>query len=55
VQIIVPLWQLCRFSIQDDSGGMVNILGGDSVGHCGEKKVCLNMCLIVSGYRDRTA
>jgi hypothetical protein len=24
--------------IQGDSGGKVNILGGDSIGHCQEKK-----------------
>jgi hypothetical protein len=28
-------------------------LGGDFVGHC-EKNVHMNMCLIVTGYRDRT-
>ena len=45
----MPLWKLCRFGIQVDSGGMVNILGGDSVGYCG-KKVRVNMCLIMNGY-----
>jgi len=50
----MPLWQLCRLSIQGDTGRMVNILGGDSVGHCG-KKVSLNICLILNSYRDRTA
>jgi hypothetical protein len=39
-------------SIQGDSGGKVNILGGDSIGHC-EKKVHTNMCLILNGYQDR--
>ena len=38
------------YRIQGDSGGKVNILGNDSVGHC-EKKVHKNMCLIVNGYR----
>jgi hypothetical protein len=28
--------------IQDNSGGKVNILGGDSIGHC-EKKVHMNL------------
>jgi hypothetical protein len=36
----MPLWELCGFGIQVDSGGMVNILGGDSVGHCGKKSSC---------------
>ena len=38
--------------IQGDSGGKVNIFGGDSIGHCEKRKVCTNMCLIVNGYRD---
>jgi hypothetical protein len=38
--------------IQGDSGGKVTILGGDSIGHC-EKKVHMNMCLLLNGYRDR--
>jgi hypothetical protein len=40
------------YSIQSDSGGKVNILGGDNIGHC-EKKVHRNMCLILTGYLDR--
>jgi hypothetical protein len=38
--------------IQGDSGGKVNVLGDDSVGNC-DKKVHVNMCLILNGYRDR--
>jgi hypothetical protein len=38
--------------IQSDSRGKIRILDGDSIGHC-EKKVHMNMCLIVSGHRDR--
>jgi hypothetical protein len=38
--------------IQDDSEGKFNILRGDSIGHC-EKKVHMNMCVILNGYRDR--
>jgi hypothetical protein len=38
--------------IQDDSGGKVNIFGGDKIGYY-EKKVCMNMCLILNSYRDR--
>jgi hypothetical protein len=38
---------------EGDSGGKVNILGGDSVGHFEKEKVYMNMCLIDSGYRDR--
>ena len=30
-------------SIQDDSGGKVNILGGDSIGHCEKKSSCENI------------
>ena len=29
----------------------VNILGGDIISHC-EKKVHMNMCIILDGYRD---
>ena len=39
-------------SIQGDSRE-VNILGGDSIGHCERKKAHMNTCLIVNGYRDR--
>jgi hypothetical protein len=38
--------------IQYGSGGKVTILGGDSIVNC-ELKVYMNMCLILSGYRDR--
>ena len=38
--------------IQGDSGGKVNILGGDSMGHC-EENVHTNMCIFVNGYRER--
>ena len=37
---------------QGHSGGGVNILKGDSIGHC-EKKNLYNMCLIMIDYRDR--
>jgi hypothetical protein len=33
-------------NIQGDSGGKVNILGGDRIGHYEKKKVNMNMCLI---------
>jgi len=39
--------------IQGDSAGKINILGGDSTGHC-EIKVHINMFLILNGYRDGT-
>jgi hypothetical protein len=42
------------YAIQGDSGGNVNIFGGDSIDHC-QKKIHKNMCLIVSGYRDTAA
>jgi hypothetical protein len=31
------MMQSCAKIIQGDSGGKVNILGGDSIGHCEEK------------------
>jgi hypothetical protein len=37
---------------QGDSGGEVNNLGGDNIGHC-EGNVHIHMCLILNGYRDR--
>jgi hypothetical protein len=40
------------FNIQGDSGGKINTLGGDGIGHC-EKTVSINICLILNGYRDR--
>jgi hypothetical protein len=33
--------------IVDDSGGKVNILGGDNIGDC-EKKIHMNMCRILN-------
>lgn len=39
------------YHVQGDSGGEVSVLGGDNIGHW-EKKVCLNICLILNGYRD---
>jgi hypothetical protein len=38
--------------IHGDSGGKVNILGGDSTVYC-ETKVHMNMCLNLNGYWDR--
>ena len=38
--------------IHSDSGGKVNILGGDSVSHCA-RKVRMAMFVILNGYRDR--
>jgi hypothetical protein len=39
-------------TIQGDLGGKVNIFGGNSICHR-KKKVHMNMCLILYGYRDR--
>jgi hypothetical protein len=39
--------------IQGDSGGKINIVRCDSMGHY-EKKVHMNLCLILNDYRDRT-
>ena len=39
------------YRIQGDSWGKVNILEGDSIGHC-EKKVHTNVCLILRGYQE---
>jgi hypothetical protein len=36
---------------QGDSWGKVSILGGESIGPC-EKKVHMNMCLMLNGYQD---
>ena len=47
-----PLKTFIYSFVQDDSGGNVNILGGDTIRHCGGKKVYLNMCLTLNGYRD---
>jgi len=38
--------------IQGDSEEKVNILGSESTGHIGKKFT--NMCLVLSGYRERT-
>jgi hypothetical protein len=48
----VPSISLLSVFIQGDSGGKVNILWADNIGHC-EKKVRMNMCLILIVYRDR--
>jgi hypothetical protein len=37
--------------IQGDLGTKVNILGGDTAGYF-EKKVYINMCVNLNGYRD---
>jgi hypothetical protein len=39
--------------IQGDSGGEVNIPEGESINHV-DKKVHMNVGLILSGYQDRT-
>ena len=36
--------------MEGDSGGKVNILGSDFIGHCGKKKFPMNICLILNGY-----
>ena len=36
---------------QGDASVMVSILVGNNIGHCG-RRVCVNMCLILNGYRD---
>jgi hypothetical protein len=41
------------FMDREIQGKMFNILGGDFVGHYEKKKDCMNMCLILKGYRDR--
>ena len=41
------------FWYKGDSGGKVNILGGDNISHC-EEKVHTNMCLILNDYQDRS-
>jgi len=37
-----------NFFQQSDSGGKVNIFGGNRISHC--KKNIMNMCLILNGY-----
>jgi hypothetical protein len=37
---------------QDNSGRKLNILWGDIIGHC-ERKVYMNMCVILDDYGDR--
>jgi len=45
-----------KVNIQGGSGGKVNILGGDNIGHCeGKKKVHTNEGLVLNGYRGRVA
>ena len=39
------------FECKGDSGRKVDIVGGDSIDHC--EKVHINICLILSGYRNR--
>lgn len=41
-----------HIDIQDDSGGKVNNLAGDIIGNF-EKKVNMNICLILKIYRAR--
>jgi hypothetical protein len=36
--LINPVQEFSTNSIQGDSGEKVNILGGDSIGHCEKKK-----------------
>jgi hypothetical protein len=38
--------------IMGDLGGKVIILGADSMGHC-EKKMHINVCVIMNAYRNR--
>lgn len=38
--------------IQSDSGGKINILGGDIIGHFEKKKVHMSMCVILNVHRD---
>jgi len=40
-------------NIWGDSGGEVNILGGDSIDNFEENNVQINICLIMNGYQDR--
>jgi hypothetical protein len=40
------------FHIQGDSGGKVNILGCDIVGHYLIKMFVMNICLILNAYRN---
>ena len=37
-------------TIQDDAGGKVNSLEGDSISNSERKKVYINMCVILNGY-----
>jgi hypothetical protein len=43
---------LIHWYIQGDSGGRINIFGGDSTGYF-EKKLRMNMRLILNIYRDK--
>jgi hypothetical protein len=40
-------------NVHGNLGGKVCILEGDNIGHCGKKKVHMNMGLFLNGYRDR--
>jgi len=41
------------FYIQGVPGGKVSILGGHTIGHSKQKKLYMNMCPILNGFRDR--
>jgi len=45
----IPVVTLCTKLLV---GGKVRILGDGSFGYC-EKKLLMNVCLILNGYRDR--
>ena len=49
---LLVLSTLYHDAIQGDSGGTVNILARDSIGHYEKKKVYMSMCLILNSYRD---
>ena len=38
--------------VQGDSGGRINILLRDEIGHCGKKKVRMKTCVFINGYRN---
>ena len=45
---------MCKYNIQDDSGGKINVLRSDGISYC-EKNVNTNRYLILNGHRDRGA
>jgi hypothetical protein len=47
----LPSYSVFYLATQGDSGEKVTIFGGGSIGHC-ERKIRINMCLILIGYRD---